>query len=46
MMFKEGIVLIDLLIGMLLDSTYGLVEENSVEMFHHYGVHLSSSFLM
>ena len=23
-----------------------LVEENAVEVFHHYGVHLSSSLLM
>ena len=30
----------------LLVSRSGLVEENSVEVFHHYSVHLSSSFLM
>ena len=34
------------LIGMLLDSRSLIVEENAVEVFHHYGVHLSSSFLM
>ena len=27
-------------------SKSGLVEENAVEMFLHYGIHLSSSFLM
>ena len=31
---------------MLLVSKSGLVEENAVEVFHHYGVHLSSSLLM
>ena len=31
---------------MLLVSRSGLVEENAVEVFHHYGVHLSSSLLM
>ena len=38
--------LIDWLIGMLLVSRSGLVEDNAVKMFHHYGVHLFSSFLM
>jgi hypothetical protein len=33
------------LIDMLLVSRSGLVKENAVEEFHHYGVHLSSSFL-
>ena len=31
---------------MLLVSRSGLVEEDAVEVFYHYGVHLSSSFLM
>jgi len=30
---------------MLLLSRSGLVQENAVEVFHHYGVNLSSSFL-
>ena len=30
---------------LLLVSRFGLGEENAVEVFHHYGVHLSSSFL-
>ena len=34
------------LIGMLLVSRSGLVEENAVEVLHHYGVHLFSSFSM
>ena len=34
------------LVGILLVSRSGLVEENAVEVFHHYGVHLSSSLLM
>ena len=34
--------IINWLIGMLLVSRSGLVEENAVEIFHHYGVHLSS----
>jgi hypothetical protein len=35
-----------MMIGMLLDSKPGLVEEDAVEVFHYYGFHLSSSFLM
>ena len=31
---------------MLLVSMSGLGEENAVEVFHHYNVHLSSSLLM
>ena len=31
---------------MLLASRSGLVEEIAIEMFHLYGVHLSSSLLM
>ena len=31
------------LIGMLLVSRFGLVEENTVEVFHHYDVRLCSS---
>ena len=31
---------------MLLVSRSGLVEENAIEIFHHYGVQLSSSLLM
>ena len=27
-------------VGMLLVSSSGLVEENSVEMFHYYGAHI------
>jgi hypothetical protein len=34
------------LVGMLLFSRSGLVEEDAVEVFHYYGFHLSSSFLM
>ena len=33
------------LVGMLLVSRSGLVEENDVEVFHHSGVHLSSSYI-
>ena len=36
----------DCLIGMLFVSRSGLVEENAVEGYHRYGVHLSSSLLM
>ena len=36
----------DWLIGMLLVSRSGHVEDNAVKLFHHYGVHLSSSLLM
>ena len=36
----------DLLKSMLLVSRSGLVKENAVEVFHYYGVHLSSSLLM
>ena len=28
------------MIGMLLVSRSGFVEENAIEVFHHYGVHL------
>ena len=38
--------LIDWLIGMLLVSRSGLVEEDAFLVFHYYGFHLSSSFLM
>ena len=31
---------------MLLVSRSGLVEEDAVQVFHYYGFHLSSSFLM
>ena len=34
------------LVGMLLVSRSGLVEDDAVEVFHYYGFHLSSSFLM
>ena len=34
------------MIGMLLVSRSGHMETNSFEMFHYYGVHLSSSLLM
>ena len=34
------------LTGILHVSRPGLVEEHAVEVFHHYGVHFSSSFLM
>jgi hypothetical protein len=33
-------------VGMLLVSRSGLVEEDAIEVFRYYGVHLSSSFLM
>ena len=35
-----------LLVGMLLVSKYGLMEEDAVEVLQYYGFHLSSSFLM
>jgi hypothetical protein len=38
-------VLIDWLIGILLVSKSGFVEVNAVQVFHHHGVHLPSSFL-
>ena len=34
------------LVGMLLVSRSGLVEEDAVKVFHYCGFHLSSSFLM
>ena len=34
------------LVGMLLVSRSGLVEEDAVEVVHYYGFHLSSSFMM
>ena len=34
------------LIGMLLVSRFGLVEEDADEVFHYYGFHLSSSLLI
>ena len=34
------------LVGMLLVSRSGLVEQDAVKVFHYYGFHLSSSFLM
>ena len=34
------------LVGMMLVSRSGLLEENSVEVFKYYAFHLSSSFLM
>ena len=40
------IIIINLLVGMLLVSRSGLVEEDAVEVFHFDGFHLSSSFLM
>ena len=43
---NKEIKLTILLIGVLLVSRSGLTEENAVEMFHHYSVCLSSSFLM
>ena len=36
---------IDWLIGLLLVTRFRLVEEIAVEVFHHYGVHMSSFFL-
>ena len=39
-------LLIGWLISILVVSMSGLVEENAVKVFHHYGVHLSSSLLM
>ena len=33
------------LVGMLLVSRSGLVEEDAVEAFHYYGFHLSCFFL-
>ena len=37
---------IDWLIGMLLVSRSGLMEEDGVKVFHYYGFQLSSSFLI
>ena len=37
---------IDWLIGMFLFSSSGLMEKDVVEVFYHYGVYLSSSFMM
>ena len=34
------------LVDLLLVSRSGHVEEDAVEMFHYYGFHLSSSFLL
>ena len=34
------------LVGMLLVSSSGLVEEDAIELFHYYGFHFSSSSLM
>ena len=34
------------LVGMLLVSRSSLVEEDAFEVFHYYGFHLSSSFLI
>ena len=45
-LLKYTIQLVGWLIGMLLVSRSGLVEEDAVEVFHYYGFHLSSSFLM
>ena len=44
--FKADNFIIHWLVGILLVSRSGLVEEDAVEVFHHYGFHLSSSFLM
>ena len=38
--------LLDLLISMLLVSRFRLMEQNAAEVYHHYEVHLSSTFLM
>jgi len=38
--------LIDWLIGILLISRSGLVEENAIEVIQNYGVHVSSAFFM
>ena len=38
--------LIGSLVGMLLVSKSGLVEEDAFGVFHYYGFHLSSSFLV
>jgi hypothetical protein len=43
---NTGGFIFDRLAGMLLVNRSGLVEENGVEVFHHYGVHFSSSLLM
>ena len=34
------------LVGMLLVSRSGLVEDDAIEVFHYHGFRLSSSFLM
>ena len=41
-----GSISFDLLIGMVIVSKSGLVEEDAVEVFHYYCFHLSSSVLM
>ena len=44
--FNAVFIRIYWLVGMLLVSMSVLVEEDAVEVFHFYGFHLSSSFLM
>ena len=46
MLHFNGLKLIDWLMCMLLLSRFGLVRGKAVEIFHHYGVHFSSLFLM
>ena len=45
---KSGGFILDIgwLVGMFLVSRSGLVVGDAVEVFHYYGFHLSSSFLM
>ena len=38
--------LLMIMIGMLPGSRSGLVKEDTVEVFHYYGFHLSSTFLI
>ena len=40
--YQSPHIISDLLIGMLLLNRSGLAEEKAIEMFDHYGVHLSS----
>ena len=43
---SQQVCLYDWVIGMLLVSRSGLVEEDAIEVFHYYDFHMSSSFLM
>ena len=46
LLYPYMIIFKNWLIGMLLVSRSGLVEDDAVEVFYYYGFNLSSSFLM